>query len=188
MPLTSASDIKSWTARSPTASAPHSHALNRPREDQLSPVWPPPVRSPLPAASSSNPSRTPARNGRTAREQRAQGVQLPPPADEDVGTGVCGYALPPVSWRPPPPQGTSTPAASSPTVWRSMRPVRGERQGDDAHAVCDVTSPARSVWSLRRFLLPSWSPSLSLRVATEQGLCVEAARAEESGREQAPSA
>ena len=38
VPLTSASDIKSWTARSPTASAPHSHALNRPREDQPSPV------------------------------------------------------------------------------------------------------------------------------------------------------
>ena len=38
MLLTSASDIKSWTARSPTASAPHSHALNRPREDQPSPV------------------------------------------------------------------------------------------------------------------------------------------------------
>ena len=38
MLLTSASDIKSWTARSPTASAPHSHALSRPREDQPSPV------------------------------------------------------------------------------------------------------------------------------------------------------
>ena len=63
-----------------------------------------------------------------------------------------------------------------------MRPVRGERRGDDAHAVCDMTSPARSVWSLRRFLLPSWSPSVPLRVATEQGLRVEAARAEESGR------
>ena len=88
MLLTSASDIKSWTARRPTASAPHSHALNRPREDQPSPVWPPPVRSPLPAASSSNPSRTPARNGRTVREQRAQGVQFLPPAHEDVGTGV----------------------------------------------------------------------------------------------------
>ena len=92
VPLTSASDIKSWTARRPTASAPHSHALSRPREDQLSPVWPPPVRSPLPAASSSNPSRTPARgarNGRTAREQRAQSVQSLPPADEDVGTGAA---------------------------------------------------------------------------------------------------
>ena len=88
VPLTSASDIKSWSARSPTASAPHSHALNRPREDQPSPVRPPPVRSPLPAASSSNPSRTPARNGRTVREQRAQGVQFLPPAHEDVGTGV----------------------------------------------------------------------------------------------------
>ena len=62
--LTSASDIKSWTARRPTVSAPHSHALNRPHEDQPSPVWPPPVRSPLPAASSSNPSRTPARGAR----------------------------------------------------------------------------------------------------------------------------
>ena len=88
MLLTSASVIKSWTAKSPTASAPHSHALNRPREDQPSPVWPPPVRSPLPAASSSSPSRTPARNGRTVREQHAQGVQPLPPADEDVGTGV----------------------------------------------------------------------------------------------------
>ena len=29
---------QSWTARSPTASAPHSHALNRPHEDQPSPV------------------------------------------------------------------------------------------------------------------------------------------------------
>ena len=38
MPLTSASVIKSWTARSPTASAPHSHALNRPREHQPSSV------------------------------------------------------------------------------------------------------------------------------------------------------
>ena len=64
VPLTSASDIKSWTARSPTASAPHFHALNRPHEDQPSPVWPPPVRSPLPPASSSNPSRTPARDAR----------------------------------------------------------------------------------------------------------------------------
>ena len=88
VPLTSASDIKSWTARRPTASAPHSHALNRPREDQPSPVWPPPVRSPLPAASSSSPSRTPARNGCTVREQRAQSVQSLPPADEDVSTGV----------------------------------------------------------------------------------------------------
>ena len=88
VPLTSASDIKSWTARSPTASTPHSHALNRPHEDQPSPVWPPPVRSPLPAASSSNPSRTPARNGRTAREQRTQPLQLLLPADENVGTGV----------------------------------------------------------------------------------------------------
>ncbi|KAK8817954.1 hypothetical protein WA556_005775 [Blastocystis sp. ATCC 50177/Nand II] len=35
VPLTSSSDIKSWTARSPTASTPHSHALNRPREDPL---------------------------------------------------------------------------------------------------------------------------------------------------------
>ena len=69
-----------------------------------------------------------------------------------------------------------------------MRPMRGERQGDDAHAVCDVTSPARSVWSLQRFLLPLWSPSLHLTMATEQGLRVEAARAEEPGREQAPSA
>ena len=88
VPLTSASDIKSWTAIRPTASAPHSHALNRPREHQPSPVWPPPVRSSLPAASPSSPSRTPARNGRTAREQRARGVQSLPPADEDVGTGV----------------------------------------------------------------------------------------------------
>ena len=89
MPLTSASDIKSWTARRPTVSAPHSHALNRPHEDQPSPVWPPPVRSPLPAASSSNPSRTPARNGRTVREQRARGVQSLPPVDENVGTGAA---------------------------------------------------------------------------------------------------
>ena len=89
MPLTSASDIKSWTARSPTASTPHSHTLNRPREAQPSLVWPPPVRSPLPAASSSNPSRTPARNGRTVREQRARGVQSLPPVDENVGTGAA---------------------------------------------------------------------------------------------------
>ena len=35
MPLTSAADIKSWTARRPTASAPHSHALNLVRINPL---------------------------------------------------------------------------------------------------------------------------------------------------------
>ena len=49
VPLTSASDIKSWTARSPTASAPHSHALNRllcglRRSDRLSQRLHPPTR------------------------------------------------------------------------------------------------------------------------------------------------
>ena len=49
MPLTSASDIKSWTARSPTASAPHFHALNRllcglRRSDRLSQRLHPPTR------------------------------------------------------------------------------------------------------------------------------------------------
>ena len=115
VPLTSASDIKSWTARSRTTSAPHFHALNRPREDQPSPVWPPPVRSPLPAASSSNPSRTPARCARAGA-----------PYENSVHRvfNSCrrgcrhwrSYALSPASWRPPPTRGTSTPAASSPTV------------------------------------------------------------------------
>ncbi|KAK8830164.1 hypothetical protein WA577_006710 [Blastocystis sp. JDR] len=80
MLLTSASDIKSWTARSPTASTPHSHALNRPHEDQPSPVGF--ILQPV-----SNPS-TGCTSRRTVREQRAQGVQSLPPADEDVGTGV----------------------------------------------------------------------------------------------------
>ena len=80
MPLTSASDIKSWTARSPTASAPHSHALNRllcglHRSDRLSQRLYPPTR-------------LEPQHGRTVREQRAQSVQLLPPAYEDVGTGV----------------------------------------------------------------------------------------------------
>ena len=49
VPLTSASDIKSWTARSPTASAPHFHALNRllcglRRSDRLSQRLHPPTR------------------------------------------------------------------------------------------------------------------------------------------------
>ena len=90
MLLTSASDIKSWTARSPTVSAPHSYTLNRPREDQPSPVWPPPVRSPLPPASSSNPSRMPARNGRTVREQRAQSVQR---LHTRISALACGATL-----------------------------------------------------------------------------------------------
>ena len=49
VPLTSASDIKSWTARGPTVSAPHSHALNRllcglHRSDRLSRRLHPPAR------------------------------------------------------------------------------------------------------------------------------------------------
>ena len=123
---------------------PHGFSATLPRAEQT-PVWPPPVRSPLPAALSSNPSRTPARAHRT----RAACTECSAPAACIRGCRHWrNYALPPASWRPPLTRGTSTPAASSPTVWRSMRPVRGERQGDDAHAVFDVTSPARSVWSL----------------------------------------
>ena len=143
MPLTSASDIKSWTARSPTASAPHSHALNRllcglHRSDRLSQRLYPPTRL-EPQHGVHEP----------AHRTRAACTECSAPAACIRGCRHWrNYALPPASWRPPLTRGTSTPAASSPTVWRSMRPVRGERQGDDAHAVFDVTSPARSVWSL----------------------------------------
>ncbi|KAK8817903.1 hypothetical protein WA577_005805 [Blastocystis sp. JDR] len=88
VPLTSASDIKSWTARSPTASAPHSHALNLVRINPFLCASTGPIASPSgfilqPVSDAS----TGCTSRRTVREQRAQGVQSLPPADEDVGTG-----------------------------------------------------------------------------------------------------
>ena len=112
VPLTSASDIKSWTARSPTASAPHSHALNRPREDQPSPVCL--HRSDRLSQRLHPPTRLGRQHGMDAPHENSVHRVF-----NSCRRGCrywCGYALPPASWRPPPTRGTSTPAASSPTV------------------------------------------------------------------------